>query len=168
MPKTMENPRELMIHELRDMLYAEKQIAKMLPKLARESSDPELSAGFEHHLEETKQQIENLEQVFERLGERARGSKCQGIEGLVAEHDEFMSSSNPSPELCDMFLTGAGARTEHYEIAGYTGLVTMARGLGETECAKLLEQNLQQEQQTLSKIETISERLVASGANGSS
>lgn len=167
MPRTMSEPRELMLHELQDMLYAEKAVAKMLPKMANESTDPELAEGFQHHLEETKQQIANLEEVFEALGKPARAKKCEGIEGLKAEHDSFVEKESPSPELCDMFLTGAGSRTEHYEIAGYTGLLTMARALGEERCVPLLEENLRMEQETLQKLERISKRLVGVG-NGAS
>lgn len=164
MPKSMQDTQELMLHELRDVLYAEKAIVKMLPKLAKEASDEELREGFKQHLEQTKGQISNLEQVFDHLGQAARAKKCPGIEGIKAEHDEFIESESPSAEICDLFLTGAGARTEHYEIAAYKGLVTMARALGEEECAGLLEENLQQEQETLEKLESISERLAMAGA----
>jgi len=158
MPK-LSDPRALFVHELGDVLYAENTLVKTLPKLAQEASDEELRAGFEQHLDETKQQVENLERVFESLGEQAKAERCPGIEGIKTEHDVFMSESDPSPEIRDMFLTGAGARTEHYEIAAYSGLVTMAEALGERECATLLQENLHQEEQALAKLETISKRL---------
>jgi ferritin-like metal-binding protein YciE len=156
---SMSTPRDLFLHELGDILYAERVVAKALPVLARESTDDDLQAGFEQHLEETKQQIKNLEQAFSSLGEKAKAEKCPGIEGIKAEHDEFMSKEDPSPAICDMFLTGAGARTEHYEIAAYTGLITGAKALGERECVTLFEQNLEQEKAALNKLERISTRL---------
>jgi ferritin-like metal-binding protein YciE len=157
---TMSEPRELFLHELGDMLYAEKAIEKTLPKLQKEASDRELAQGFAHHLDETKQQIANLESVFKAMGEPAKAEKCPGIEGIKEEHDQFMESEDPSDEICDLFLTGAAARTEHYEIAAYTGLVEMANALGESECAKLLGENLRQEQDMLQNVESSSKRLM--------
>jgi ferritin-like metal-binding protein YciE len=159
MSAAMSDPRELFLHELQDIYYAENTITKALPTMIREAGDKELVKGLKEHLEETKEQIKVLEQVFEQIGEKAKGERCPGIEGLKTEHDEFMSEESPTPEICDMFLTGAAARVEHYEIAAYTGLVTLARGLGETECATLLEENLSQEKEALKAVETVSKRL---------
>ena len=139
----MTEPRELFLHELGDILYAEKVLVKSLPKLAKEATDPELAKGFEAHLEETKQHVANVELVFEQLGERVKAEPCPGIEGIKAEHDEFMKEEKPSKSITDLFLTGAAARTEHYEIAAYEGLVGMAKALGETKSASLLEQELE-------------------------
>ena len=157
----MTEPRELFTHELGDILYAEKLLLKVLPKLAEEATDPELVKGFESHLKETKQHVANLEQVFEQLGERAKAERCPGIEGIKAEHDEFMKEEKPSKEITDLFLTGAAARTEHYEIAAYESLVGMAKALGETKSAALLERNLKQETAALRKVSTIAKRLAA-------
>jgi ferritin-like metal-binding protein YciE len=156
----MTSPEQLFEHELKDMYYAEKTVEKMLPRLAREASNRELTQAFEHHLDETKQQIKNLEQVFSDLGKRAEGEPCPGIEGIKSEHDKFVQEEDASREILDMFLTGAAARTEHYEIAAYTGLVSKARTLGETNAAKLLTENLRQEKEALKKVETISKRLL--------
>jgi ferritin-like metal-binding protein YciE len=165
----MTTPDELFEHELKDVYYAEKTIEKMLPKLASEASDPKLTKAFQHHLDETKQQIRNLEQVFSEIGKRAQGESCPGIEGIKAEHDKFMQEEQPSVDVRDMFLTGAAARTEHYEIAAYTGLVAKARSLGETNAAKLLNENLRQEREALKTVETISKDLLKSAkGNGSS
>ena len=95
---------------------------------------------------------------------RAKAEKCPGIEGIKKEHDEFVSNESPSPEVLDAFLTGAGARTEHYEIAAYEGLVTMAEAMGEDEVARLLNENLEQEKKALSKMQTIGKRLAEQGA----
>ncbi len=97
--------------------------------------------------------------MFKSIGEKPQPEKCPGIEGIAKEHDTFMSQEKPSPEICDLFLTGAGARTEHYEIAAYSGLVTHARALGETEAARLLTENLKQEKQALKTLEAAAKRL---------
>ena len=161
---TMSDPRELFLHELGDVLYAEQTLVKTLPKLQEEASDEELARGFGEHLEETRQHVKNLEQAFEALGEPAKAEKCPGIDGIKKEHDDFVSDESPSQEILDAFLTGAGARTEHYEIAAYEGLVTMAEATGEDEVARLLSENLEQEKQALRKLQTIGRRLAEQGA----
>lgn len=166
MPETMTDPRELLLHELRDIYYAENLLVKELPKMAKEASDTELREGFEQHLEETRQQVRNLREAFSSLGETAEGERCPGIEGIKAEHDQFVSEHRTSPEVCDMFLTGAGGRTEHYEIAAYSGAITMARALGEREVVKLLKENLSQEKEALKVMEACGKRLAKSGGNG--
>jgi ferritin-like metal-binding protein YciE len=161
---TMSDPRELFLHELGDVLYAEQTLVKTLPKLQEEAADEELAQGFGEHLEETRQHVKNLEQAFEALGEPAKAEKCPGIEGIKKEHDEFVSNESPSQEILDAFLTGAGARTEHYEIAAYEGLVTMAEATGEDEVVRLLTENLEQEKKALRKLQTIGKRLAEQGA----
>ncbi len=158
----MTTPKELFEHELKDIYYAERVISQMLPTLAREASSSQLTRAFEHHLKETRSHIENLEQVFSEIGKRAHGEQCPGIEGIKREHDVFMKEESPAGKIRDMFLTGAAARTEHYEIAAYTGLVAKARALGETEAAKLLNENLKQEKDALKKVETIGKDLLKS------
>jgi ferritin-like metal-binding protein YciE len=164
MPTKMDEPRELFLHELGDLLFAENTLIKALPKLAKEASDAELQKGFESHLEETKQHAANLKQVFEVLGEPAKAERCPAIEGITKEHDEFMSEENPSPAVCDMFLTGSGARAEHYEIAAYNGLITMAQALGEKDAVPLLQENLKQEEAALAKLEKAAKRLAGANA----
>jgi ferritin-like metal-binding protein YciE len=164
MATTMTDPRELFLHELGDLLYAENTLVKTLPKLAREATDADLQKGFEAHLEETKLHVDKLKQVFELVGEKAKAEKCPAIDGITKEHDEFMSEEKPSPVITDMFLTGAGARTEHYEIAAYTGLITMAQALGEKNAVPLLQENLKQEEAALGKLEQAAKRLSRSNA----
>ena len=160
----MSDPRDLFLHELGDVLYAEKTLLKALPKLQEEASDDELAQGFGDHLEETRQHVKNIEQAFEELGEPAKAEKCPGIEGITKEHDDFVANESPSPEVLNAFLTGAGARTEHYEIAAYEGLVTMAEAMGEDEVARLLGDNLEQEKKALGKMQQIGKRLAQDGA----
>jgi ferritin-like metal-binding protein YciE len=156
---TMTAPRELFLHGLQDVYYAEQQLVKKLPKMIDEATDRELAGGFEKHLDETKQQVANLEQVFSQLGEKAKGERCPGIEGIAEEHDRFMKEHQPSPEVCDMFLTGAAARVEHYEMAAYNDLIAMAEGLGETKAVGLLKENLMQEKHAAETVESIGKRL---------
>ncbi len=155
----MNDPRDLLLHELGDILYAENQLVKALPKMAGEATDKRLRAGFEQHLEETKRHVDVVKQAFEALGEKAKAEKCPGIEGIKKEHDEFIAQEKPAPEVLDLFLTGSGARAEHYEIAAYTGMISLARSLGETDCAKLLEKNLKQEEAALKTLTTAADRL---------
>ena len=168
MPTKMDDPRELFLHELGDLLYAEKTLIKELPKLAQEATDEELSEAFESHREETKQHAANLEQVYELIGEKPKAEQCPAIDGIKtehdefikeAEHDEFIKEEKPSPEVCDLFLTGSGARAEHYEIAAYTGLITMAQAMGESDAVALLQENLKQEKAALAKLEKAATRL---------
>jgi ferritin-like metal-binding protein YciE len=159
----MSDPRELFLHELGDVLYAERTLVKALPKLQEEASDEELAQGFGDHLEETRQHVKNIEQAFEDLGEEAKAEKCPGIEGIKKEHDDFVANESPSHEVLDAFLTGAGARTEHYEIAAYEGLVMMADAMGEDEVARLLSENLEEEKAALTKMQAIATRLAEVG-----
>ena len=160
MPK-MTDPRELFLHELGDLLYAENVLVKALPKLADEATDDKLRAGFEAHLEETKQHVKNVEKAFSKLGEKPSAEKCPAIDGIKAEHDKFMAEEDPSPDICNAFLTGAGSRAEHYEIAAYNGAITLANGLGEDDVVELLKKNLADEQKALEKLETVAERLAS-------
>jgi ferritin-like metal-binding protein YciE len=160
----MTEPRELFLHELGDVLYAEQTLVKALPTLAKEASDKELAAGFKAHLEETRHQVENVKLAFKKLGEPAKAEKCPGIEGIKKEHDEFVANESPSPDVLDAFLTGAGARTEHYEIAAYEGLITMAEAMGEKKVAELLTENLEQEKKALATMKTIGKRLAKATA----
>jgi ferritin-like metal-binding protein YciE len=160
----MTEPRELFLHELGDVLYAERVLVKALPKLEEEASDPELAEAFKSHRLETEQHVNNLEQAFEALGERVKAEKCPAIDGIKKEHDDFVRDESPSPGILDAFLTGSGARAEHYEIAAYEGLITTADALGEEKVSTLLAANLAQEKEALQTLKTISKRLAGASA----
>jgi ferritin-like metal-binding protein YciE len=160
------SPEQLFVHELQDMYYAEKALTRTLPQLAREASDGELSRAFTSHLKATEKHVTNLEKVFKEIGKVAQPHHCPGIEGIKKEHDDFMRENQPTPVIRDAFLTGAAARTEHYEIAAYTGLVNQARALGEREAVDLLQQNLKDEKDALKKVESISKRLLKKSNGG--
>jgi ferritin-like metal-binding protein YciE len=151
-------PRDLFLHELGDILYVERELAETtLPKLIGEVSDEEFKSGLESHLEETRGHVDNVEKVFELLGEEPQVEKCIGFEGLKKEHDQLVEESSSS--LIDIVDVGAAARTENYEIAAYEGLRRMAKAMGEDEAVGLLDENLKQEKETLREVEKIATRL---------
>lgn len=160
----MTEPRALFLHELGDVLYAERLLVKALPQLQKEASDDELAQAFGEHLEETKQHVANVEAAFEALGETPKAEKCPAIEGIKKEHDEFVEKESPSPEILNSFLTGAGARAEHYEIAAYEGLIVAAEAMDEPDIATLLTANLDQEKEALKLVKTIAKRLATESA----
>ena len=151
-------PRDLFLHELGDILYVEQKLTQeVLPKLIGEVQSTEFRKGLERHLDQTKGHVTNLEQVFDLLGEQPETEKCVGFEGLKKEHDELVSESDES--LIDLVDAGAAARTEHYEIAAYTGLIEMARAIGETDAVSLLEENLKEEKEALREVESVTKTL---------
>lgn len=151
-------PRDLFIHELGDILYVEEKLTEeVLPKLIQEVQSDEFRKGLERHLEQTRGHVTNLEQIFDAIGEKPEAEKCVGFEGLKKEHDELTSEISDS--LIDLVDAGAAARTEHYEIAAYTGLIEMARALGETEAVGLLDENLKEEKEALREVESVTKSL---------
>jgi len=134
----------LFLDTLKDIYYAEKQIYKSLPKMAKAASSDKLRAAFEKHHGETEGQIERLEQVFELLGKPARGKKCDAIEGILDEGKEIMEEYEGAPAL-DAGLLAAAQAVEHYEMARYGALAGWAMQLGMPDAAKLLNETLQEE-----------------------
>ncbi|MEA2542777.1 MAG: hypothetical protein QOH35_4143, partial [Acidobacteriaceae bacterium] len=151
---------------LRDLYSAENQLVKALPKLAKAAEDDELQLAFSEHLEETKGQVERLQQVFSLLHEKPTGKHCNGMEGLIEEGKEAIDEEEEG-EAYDIGLVGAGARVEHYEIAGYTAVIAMLKGLGLEEAAGHLEETLNEENSALEKLESkIQELIVAAAESG--
>jgi ferritin-like metal-binding protein YciE len=138
---------DLFLDTLKDIYYAEKQILKALPKMAKAAQAPELKAAFETHRGETEGQVERLEKVFELVGKRAQGKPCEAILGIIEEGKEIMEEFKGAPALDAGLLSGAQA-VEHYEIARYGTLKAWATKLGMTEAARLLDQTLQEEKKT--------------------
>jgi ferritin-like metal-binding protein YciE len=155
----MTTPRQLLLHELQDIYYVENQLVRVLPRLAEEATDTELTRGLEQHLRQTERHVKNLDQAFKALGEQPRGEQCPGFDGLKEEHDEFISEEEPAPVVKVIFLSGAAARTEHYEIAAYTGMLSLARSLKEREVVALLDKNLKDEKEALRTVDTIGRRI---------
>jgi ferritin-like metal-binding protein YciE len=155
---TMQNSNDLFIHELSDMYDAEQRILQMLPTMAQECNNNDLKNAFKQHEQETRQQVLNLEQCFQKLGSQPDRSACYAIAGLKQEHDAFLKE-NPTQDLITMFDAGGAAKTEAYEIASYRGLVEKANMMGQTQCAQLLKQNLDQEVAMAQRVEMISHQL---------
>ena len=156
--------RDILLDELKDLYSAEKQLIKAIPKMAKGAEDPELKSAFEQHLEETKGQAERIEQAFEALGEKARAKHCKGMEGCIEEGKEALEEDEEGAAH-DVMIAGAALRVEHYEIAGYTAAIAMARTLGENEVVELLEQNLEEEQATAEKLTSHGEELMQQAAS---
>ncbi|CAH1653951.1 Protein YciF [Hyphomicrobiales bacterium] len=151
---------EMLFHEtLKDILYAEKQILKALPKMARSASSNELKQAFLAHRDETETHVERLQQIFEMIDKPARGKTCDAILGIVEEGKEVMEEFAASPAL-DAGLTASAQAVEHYEIARYGTLKTWAGQLGLKDAAKLLEQTLQEEIKTDKLLTQLAERSV--------
>jgi ferritin-like metal-binding protein YciE len=131
-------------HFLRDMYYAEKQILKTLPKMARKADAEALREAIEEHRQETEQQIENLEKVFDLVGLKPRGVTCEAMDGILEEGREIMEEAE-APDARDAGMIASAQAVEHYEITRYGTMVSWARTLGLPEAAKLLQQNLDQE-----------------------
>jgi ferritin-like metal-binding protein YciE len=150
--------RELYIDELKDLYSAETQLVKALPKLVKASSNDELQQAFEEHLEQTKEHVSRLEQIFEMLDEKPTGKKCLGMEGLVKEGAETMEEDYED-EIMDAAIIGAAQRVEHYEIAGYGTVRAFAELLGETEHVSLIEQTLEEEKQADEKLTELAQQI---------
>jgi ferritin-like metal-binding protein YciE len=145
----------LLIDELRDIYFAENQLVKALPKMAKAASDPDLKAAFTGHLEETKGHVERLAKAFEILNVPVRGKTCHAMLGLVEEGAEAIETKGPSP-VRDANLIGAAQRVEHYEMAAYGTAKAFAKALGETKVADLLQATLDEEGAANEKLSTIS------------
>ena len=142
--KTLE---DLFYDTLKDIYFAERQILRALPKMARAAQSTELKAGFEKHREETEGHVERLQQVFEIIGKRAQGKTCEAIQGIIAEGEEIMEEFKGTSAV-DAGLISAAQAVEHYEIARYGTLKTWAQTLGFKEAVTLLDRTLQEEGKT--------------------
>ena len=149
-----EGLRELYIDDLKDLYSAENQLVKALPKMAKAAAAAELRQGFEKHLKQTQGQVQRLEKIFQALGESPKGKKCKGMEDLIEEGSEAMEEDYEG-SVMDAALIGAAQRVEHYEIAGYGTVRSMAETLGEDDHVALLEQTLEEEKETDQKLTEI-------------
>ncbi len=147
----LESLKDLYIYELKDLYSAENQIIKALPKMAKAAANEELAAGFEEHLEQTKEHANRLEQILKSHDETTRGPKCKGMEGVIEEGAE-MIKEDAEDEVRDAGLISAAQRVEHYEIAGYGTARTYAELIGDNKAAKLLQKTLEEESVTDRKL----------------
>ncbi|MFC4166452.1 YciE/YciF ferroxidase family protein [Teichococcus aestuarii] len=139
---------DLFLHTLKDVYYAERQILKALPKMAKVAQDEALKAAFLKHREQTQGQIERLQQVFEALGKRAQGVTCEAINGLVEECEELIESAQGPGPVLDAGLIASAQAVEHYEMARYGTLLAWAKARGDKEVLGLIEATLAEEKET--------------------
>lgn len=143
----MSQLKELLVEELQDLLHAETQLTKAIPKMAEAARNPKLRETFEKHLLQTENHVERLTQVFELLGEKSQAKPCKAMEGLVAEGEETIEEGKEKEELAaDLALITAAQKVEHYEISAYGTLRALARQIGEFEAAELLTHTLGDEE----------------------
>lgn len=147
MPTKEKTLEDLFLITLKDLYYAEKQILRALPKMAKAAESDELRQAFEKHRGETEGQVQRLEQVFEMIGKKPQGKTCEAIQGLIEEGKEVMEDFGDS-EALDAGLVAAAQSVEHYEISRYGTLRTWAQELGLKNAVRLLEQTLEEEKNT--------------------
>ena len=145
---------DLLLSELRDLYDAEKQLVKALPKMAKAASSEQLRVAFQEHLEETKNQAERLEKVFEKLDTPTRGKSCEAMRGLVQEASEMMEEIK-TPQVLDAALITGAQKVEHYEIAAYGSVRALAEACGHKEVAQLLDETLEEEKAADEKLNHI-------------
>ncbi len=157
---------DLYIEELRDIYNAETQLVKALPKIANAATADELRSAIEDHLEQTKEHVERLDQIFDSLAAASKGKKCKAMEGLIEETNELLEE-DIADSVLDAAIIAACQRIEHYEIATYGTLATFAKLLGREEDTDLLGQSLDEEKETDEMLTDIAESTINIGANES-
>ena len=150
----MDTAWELFVHELRNMLNCENQLVRILAEAETESSNESLRRAFEEHRHQTENHAARITQVFRDIGEVPEQGECKGVEGLKQEKQEIMKH-DPSKELVDFINCGAGIKAERYEISSYENLILLARELGALNSARLLKENLNEEQEALEKLQNL-------------
>lgn len=143
----METMQELIEESIKDILSAEKQLVKALPKMAKAAQNPKLKESFETHLEETKEQVKRIEACMKELGIKPGGVFCKGMEGLITEASEHIEEIEPSP-VGDSMLIGLAQKTEHYEICGYGTLFEQMKAAGMNDAVEMLKPNMAEEEKT--------------------
>ncbi len=160
---------DLMLDQLGDVYDAEHRFLKGQQEMVQNATDQQLKSGIQLHIEQTQGHIQNLEQVFNLMGQQPKGVTCEASQGLVSEAKKDMQGAG-SDSIRDVLIDGAALRVEHYEIAAYTALIAGAQLMGQQQAVNLLQQNLQQEQQTAQKLEQMTTTLLqaamqSTGAN---
>ena len=155
--KDIETMDDLLLHGLKDIYYAENQIIKSLPKLIEKATNRDLTKGLKDHLEETKNQVARLDQVFKKLGQEPKGVQCPAIDGLIQEANEVAGEVSDK-EVLDATIVGAAQAVEHYEIARYGTLIAWAESVGHDDIVRLLNTNLNEEKAADKKLSTVALR----------
>jgi ferritin-like metal-binding protein YciE len=140
----MQSLQDALLNELHDILSAEKQLTKALPKMSRKATSQDLKKAFDDHLEETRGHVQRVEQALGLLGQKPKAKKCEAMEGIINEGEEVMEHE-AEPVVMDALLIAAAQKVEHYEIASYGAVCTWAEQVGEKEVATLLKQNMSEE-----------------------
>ena len=160
---------EKFMHGLGDIYDAEHQFLDGQQEMLANATGESVKQMLTQHIAQTEQQIANLEQAFQALGEEAERVKCAGAAGLVKEAQQIIKETSGNPELCDLAIASAAFKVEHYEISCYRGLIAAAQAMNQTRVVSLLQENLQQEEQTAQRIEQNTPMMIqqAMGADGS-
>jgi len=154
--KDIKTMNDLFVHQLQDIYYAEKQLVKALPTMAQKASDPQLKQGFLTHLEETRQHVARLEEVFRMHRAEIKAVSCPAIDGIIEEADEVAGEVEDKSVL-DAALINAAQAAEHYEITRYGSLIAWAKQLGRTDCASVLQKTLDEEKAADKKLTMLAE-----------
>lgn len=152
----MKNLEELFEDELFDIYSGERQLTKALPKMAEKAADPRLAEGFRNHNEETEGQIRRIEKIFELLSIKERSEKCEAMKGLIAEAEELIKNTDEGA-VRDAAMITAAQKVEHYEIAAYGSLISLANTLGHMEAASILAETLEEERATDRRLSNLAE-----------
>jgi ferritin-like metal-binding protein YciE len=155
--KEIQTMDDLLLHGLKDIYYAENQIVKAWPNMIEKATNRDLTKGLKEHLEETRNQIARLNQVFQKLGEKPQGVKCPAIDGLISEADE-VAGEVADKEVLDTAIVGSAQSVEHYEIARYGTLIAWAEAVGHDDIVRLLTTNLNEEKSADKKLSNIALR----------
>ena len=155
----LESLETLYVEELRDIYNAESQLVKALPKMAKTAASPELKQAFEDHLEQTKEHVTRLEEIFEKLDKKPSGKTCHAMKGLIEEGSEIIDQEGEE-HVIDAGLIAAAQKVEHYEMASYGTVRTWAEVLGEEDAAELLQQTLDEEGETDKRLTELAEEIV--------
>jgi ferritin-like metal-binding protein YciE len=155
---SIDNLADAFYDELRDMLSAEKQLVKALPKMVKHSTNPQLKKAFEAHLKETEKHVERVEQAFEDTGKAARAKTCEAMQGLIEEADSLLKEE-AEPAVKDALIIAAAQKVEHYEIATYGTLCTWAEDLGYSNALQLLKQNMDDEEAADQKLSSLAKTI---------
>ncbi len=152
-------PRELLAYNLASMLYVEQELAEtVLPELLEKIDNPQLRAGIENHLVQTRGHVANVEHAFAILGAEPDPEKSNAFDGLTKDHDQLVKKIDSEP-LEDVVHAGASAKTKHFEIAAYEAMINLAESFGEIEIVHLLEENLDQEREALEQVKQVGKQL---------
>ena len=148
---------EFFMESLKDIYWAEKRLTKTLPKLQKAATTQELKNAIEEHLAQTQEHVARIEEAFQLMGKKAQAKKCEAMEGLVKEGESILEETEKGSMTRDAGIIAAAQKVEHYEIATYGTLVTMAKTIGEDDVAELLAQTLAEEKQTDENLTSIAE-----------